>query len=87
MANSKDMLDDLEFESQIAKLGDRDLMEFTARQVFETRKDVRSNSGRIKTLEDRDKKAYGKVSGISGAIGIAIGSAILFLINHFTKSG
>ena len=74
------MLDDLEFEKRIAELSDRGLQEFTARQVFETRKDVSTNTKRIVKLE----KKSNKIIGITGGLGSLIGAAIVAILNYFT---
>ena len=73
------MLDDLDFERQIGELSDRGLSEFTARQVFEARKDIHSNTRRIKSLEGKSRKVF----AISGGAGTMIGGAIVALINYF----
>jgi hypothetical protein len=58
MPNSDEMLDDLEFERQIRAIeNDRELMEFTARQVFEARKDI---NGVAKKAQS-NKKSIGKL--------------------------
>ncbi len=75
------MLDDLGFERQIKELSDRGLGEFTARQVFEARKDIHSNTSRIKSLEGKNKKVF----AITGGAGTIIGGAIIGVINYFTN--
>lgn len=75
------ILDDLEFERQMAELSDRGLGEFTARQVFEARKDIHSNTRRIRSLESKNKKIF----AISGGAGTMIGGAIVAVINYFTN--
>ncbi len=74
------LLNDLEFEQRIGELNDRELSEFTARQVFESRKDIQSNTRRIKTLE----KKSNKIIAITGSASSMIGGAIVALINHFS---
>ena len=75
------MLDDLEFERQMGELSDRGLSEFTARQVFESRKDIHSNTRRIRSLEGKSRKIF----AISGGAGTLIGGAIIGIINYFTN--
>ncbi len=75
------ILDDLDFERQIGELSDRGLSEFTARQVFESRKDIHSNTKRIKSLENKSKKIF----AITGGAGTFFGGAIVALINYFTN--
>ena len=79
MSNGDEMLDDLEFERQIGKLSDRGLQEFTARQVYETRKIVYSNTGRIDNLESNRRKTY----AVTGGIGSMIGAAVVAVFNYF----
>ena len=86
MPDGKQMLNDLEFENMINKMNDRQLLEFTARQVYDVCIVASSNEGRITKLENRDKKFVGAVSGISGFIGTCLGAAVLFLINHFSRN-
>lgn len=79
--NNGEMLNDLEFEQRIGELNDRDLSEFTARQIFEARKDIHSNTKRIKSLEGKNKKIF----AITGATGTIIGGAIVAIIEHFKR--
>ena len=77
--SNDNMLGDLEFEQRIGELSDRELSEFTARQIFECRKDIHSNTKRIRTLEGKSRKIF----AITGATGTMIGGAIVALINYF----
>lgn len=77
------MLNDLEFETQIGELSDRGLSEFTARQVFESRKDIRSNTKRIRKLENKSNK----ILTLTGGAGTIIGGVIITVINYFRGSG
>ena len=71
MPNGKYILQDLEFESQIKEMGDRDLMEFTAKLSY-------SNAIRIFKLEARDKKTL----GLTGGIGVFIGGIIIGVMEY-----
>ena len=82
MANGNEMLGDLEFERRIGELNDRELLEFTARQVFETRKIVGSNTKRIHGLEGRSRKAF----AFSGGAGTFVGGVIVGIISYFRGS-
>lgn len=75
------MLNDLDFEKRIKELDDRGLQEFTARQVYEVRKDVSSNTKRIVSLEHKNKKVF----AITGGLGSIFGGAIIAVINYFTR--
>jgi len=85
MPNGKDMIAELEFMERIKKMPERELQEFTARETYFTRLKVDKNSNRLDVLESSAKIALGKASGIGGAVGAGIGTAIYFLINHFAK--
>ena len=75
------MLNDAEFENEIREMSDRQLSEFTARQVLGLCKRIKGNEGRITSLEGRSKKAFGITGGISGALG----AAVVALIDYFAK--
>jgi len=84
MPNGKYMLNDLEFEKEINKMTDRQLMEFTARQVWDVNIIACANRNRIQKLEGVNLRASSKAGGIGGIIGSAIGALTVFLVNHFT---
>ena len=66
------MRDDLEFESQITDLGDRQLMEFIARQSYATNRRCKLHELRIATLE----KQRGPSAKFIAAVGAAVGGTI-----------
>jgi hypothetical protein len=77
----------VEFENSIKFLKDRELSEFIARLIWEhcedgklINKDVEK---RLTTVESRDKKVIGAISGGSSILG----AAIIWIINIFTKGG
>lgn len=76
---SDGMLDDLTFEQQIAGLNDRELMEFTARQVFGMAKGCSDHETRIQSLEGRGPRMRA-VAGIGGFAGSVIAGAIYGII-------
>lgn len=71
MPDGVEMLDNASFEARIKSMSDRELSEFTARQLFDhCQKEILVN-----------KKVSGVTGGISGAVaGIAIG-----LVEYFTR--
>lgn len=76
MPNGKYILNDLEFNTRIKSMGDRELSEFTAKLSY-------SNAIRIMSLEGKNKKVMA-ASGGAGALitGIAVG-----VIEYFRRSG
>ena len=84
MVNKKGILNDIEFENQLNKLGDNhiDLIKFVARQVYEVRITAFDHAQRLTTLENRDKKLFGTIGGISGAIGAGIVAAIDYIMRR-----
>ena len=85
MGNEPDMLDDLEFENQINALGDDQpaLIKFVARQQFSTGKVLISHGKRLKSLESKNKKLFGVVGG-AGAL---LATAVIGIIEYFTRKG
>lgn len=77
------MLNDLEFEQRIQQMNDRELLEFTARQMYDVCLTVNNHDSRIGTLENRDKKSFGLASGI----GTFIGAVIVAIIDFLTRKG
>ncbi len=72
---------ELDFEKNISSMKDRDLLEFVARQNYETCIRCESHNKRITSLENQNKKISGIAGGISGTItGIIIG-----VISYFTN--
>lgn len=76
---SDGLLDELEFDQKIAGLNDRELMEFTARQVFAMTKMCHNHGDRITALEGRGSglKAAG---GFGGVVGGTIAGLVYGLI-------
>ena len=83
MANGVGMLNELDFEKKISTLPDRALLEFLARQNYETTQRCCNHSKRITTLESGAKKQ----SGIAGGIAGTITSIIVGIIAYFTGKG
>jgi len=80
-----EMIDSMEFENQLAKLGDNqtELIKFVARQQYESCQILTSHDTRIVTLETGNKKMSGITGGITGTItGVIVG-----LISYFTNKG
>ena len=78
---SDGILSDLDFEKHIGEMQDRQLLEFVARQMFETGQRCVNHNERISTLENGSKKLSGIVGGISGTIT----AVIIGLIGYFTN--
>lgn len=68
----KYVLDDLEFETRIKEMGDRELLEFTAKLSY-------SNAIKIYSLQGQNKKRL----GLTGGIGVFIGGIIIAVIEYF----
>ena len=79
-----EMLDDMEFENQLTKLGDNqtELIKFVARQQFESSQLLTTHDTRITTLETGSKK----LSGITGGVSGTITAVIISIINYFTTN-
>ena len=80
-----DMLDDLEFENQLAELGDNQpkLLNFIARQQFSTGKVLVNHGRRIKSLESKNKKVMGAVGGLSAIFA----TAITWTVDYLSRRG
>ena len=83
MPNGKPMLDELEYNRLIKGLSDRELQEFTARQLYDIKIIAFTNTERIGVLEKRDVSLR-RAGGIGGAIGSAIGAGVVCAVNYFT---
>jgi ribosomal protein L6P/L9E len=81
MPNGNYVNNELEFEKQIASLQDRALLEFVARQNYETCIRCEKHNVRITALENQSKKT----SGIAGGIAGTITAIIIGVISYFTK--
>lgn len=68
-------LDDLEFEAQIAEMGDRALLEFVARQGHDMAR-------RVRKLEGRSKRTMGLLGGAGAIIGAAVVGAIDYVMRR-----
>jgi len=65
------MLNDLDFEHKIKNMGDRELLEFSARQVWETCQRCERHEKRIKTLEMRPRYEA-RLTGATTGGGLAL---------------
>jgi len=81
MPNGHDMLDSAEFETWLKSIDDRTLMEFTARQSYQTCQRCAVNETRLRKLEKRGTKSY----GLAGAGGAFFTGVVLTLIDIFRK--
>ena len=77
------MLNDIEFENQLNELGDNQLslIKFVARQQFSTSKLISTNTTRITSLENGDRKMSSILGGIAGTIT----AIIIGIVNYFVN--
>lgn len=68
MPNGNNVINELDFESKIGALKDRELLEFVARQNYETCIRCEKHNTRITALEGQSKKISGVTGGITGTI-------------------
>lgn len=73
----------LEFERSIQSMSDRQVLEFTARQVYTMQLLCPIHEDRLVKLENLDRNGK-KVIGISGGIGGIIAGIIIAVVNYFT---
>ena len=82
MPNGHMMLDNMEFEQQIKHMEDRELLEFTARQAYNSCILTADNKHRICILEKRGKKTASITSGASAILGGALVTLVDFLLRR-----
>ena len=82
MPNRNYMLNDMEFEQKIHQMGDRELLEFTARQMYDVSLLAADSRKRIDTLEKRDRKAFSVTGGLGAFFGAAVAAITDFLIRR-----
>jgi len=76
---NNEMLNELDFEKQIKDMADRPLLEFIARQSWETASKCKGYDKDIEDLKGGNRKA----STISGGITGTIAGIIIALISYF----
>ena len=84
MTNGHEMLDKMEFERELEKMGDDPvkLIKFTAWRVYEISKLCPAHLERIQSLERRGKKEMGGIGGLGAVIGAAIVGVIDYLMRR-----
>ncbi len=82
MSNGNYVNSELEFERNISALPDRELLEFVARQNYETCIRCEKHNARIVALENQSKK----ISGIAGGIAGLISAIVVGVINYFVRN-
>jgi len=82
MPNGRYINENLDFEKHITELSDRALIEFVARSQYEMSKLCPVHAKEIKALQNRSKKELGVTNSISAMIGVAIASAINYLMRR-----
>ena len=79
MNNNRSIVNAAEFENEIQDMSDRQLSEFTAREVYKISATSTKHGQRITALEGRDRKHF----GLAGGIGTAIGAGVIAVVNYF----
>ncbi len=79
MANGDNFLKDMDVEDRIKGMNDRELMEFTARQVYDICGAVSEQDKKIKKLEVSERK----ITSLFGGIGTVIGASVIWGIDFF----
>ncbi len=84
MADDIDMLDDMEFETQLTAMGDDqpELLKFVARQTFTTSKVLVNHGKRIKSLEKTNKKTFGIIGAVSAVLATAVVATMDYLLKR-----
>jgi len=82
MPNGNYVNSELEFEKQISGMADRALLEFVARQNYETCLRCDKHNVRITALENESRK----ISGITGGIAGLISAVVIGIINYFVRN-
>ena len=83
MSNKKEFLNRLEIEESFRGMSDRQLIEFTARQVYEVCRVASNHTDRIQALEKQNTKFF----GIIGGVGTIIGAVVVSIINYLLRRG
>ena len=79
MVSKREFLNDLELEERLSIMGDREVLEFVARQTYDVCNLASSNERRIVFLEKRSNRFIGLV----GVAGTFIGAIVVGVINYF----
>jgi len=82
MPNGQYILNDIEFEQKIHQMGDRELLEFTARQTYGVCLLAANSKKRIDMLEKRDRKVFSVTGGLGAFFGAAVAVITDFLIRR-----
>lgn len=80
----KNMLSEMEFEQRLNEMGDDQisLLKFLARQQYQMSQLCPIHSRQIKAIQNRDKKFFGAIGGISGVIGATIAGVVNYLMRR-----
>ena len=73
-------LDRMELDKRIEGMENRQLMEFTAKEVYSISVQVTDHQKRIKKLENRNRKEMGLVGTIGGILGVAFASILDYFL-------
>ena len=83
MPNGQTFMEGLKLEEHLRGMSDREVLEFTARECYQTAKLVGFNSIRITKLEKRSNK----IIGLAGGIGTTIGAMLVGVIDYLIRRG
>jgi len=84
MNNPTNMLSDMEFEEKLKDMGDdqTELLKFVARNQYQSLKLCPIHEKAIKALQNRTKKELGATGGIGAILGVAIATALDYLLRR-----
>lgn len=77
------ILNDMELENQMKGMGDRQLLEFVARETWKLSRMHGVHAKRLESLESVNRKSFGVV----GMVGTFIGGVIIAVIEYFRTRG
>ena len=81
MPNGKSLINEMDYQGRIKAMGDRELSEFTAMQIYETCITLQTHDKRIHSLEKRGRKTI----GFTGGLGAFAGAIIAVLFDFFAR--
>jgi len=82
MPNGRELINEMDYRERIKAMGERELSEFTAMQIYEACLIQKQHDKRITSLERRDRRSFGYTGGIGGVIGAALAVLVEFLFRR-----